>query len=235
MKSKIGRVILVAGMLGFALLIAGCGESEEQKADKLYESNLYAEALEIYDTLANKDSEEVSSKISDCQFWLFIDYVRENGSITIERSGHSTALPMTTKVEARESGEIKLTYIDSAYTSLPSSNTGISDVTTYTLSIPHEGKEATIEAEYRSTTSGAKATQTAKGILDIGTYKIGDTITWDDYTDNVSTGTGFSTSLGVNVLETNAKDVQKMINDLSNCLVKSGTGCKLKTIGFDKL
>ncbi|MEG0580019.1 MAG: hypothetical protein RR490_08895 [Niameybacter sp.] len=230
MKQKLWKMALVVGVTIFALCLAGCGESEEQKANKLYEAKSYQEALEIYNTLENKDDEEVASRVIDCQFWLFIDYVRNNGSITIERSDHSTALPMTTKVEARESGEIKLTYIDSAFSS------NVSSVTTLTLAIPHDKKEAAISGLYTMKTFGADATQTAKGVLDIGTYKMGDTIIWDDYTDTAKTANGFGgTSLGIKMLDGNKESIQKMINDLSNCMTRSGTGCKLKTIGFDKL
>lgn len=235
MRQRLLKIGVAVATAVLTLCLVGCGESPEEKADTLYENNSYKEALEIYNTLDNKDDDAVSSKISDCQFWLFINYVRDKGSVTIERSDHSTALPKSTKIEARENGDIKLTYIDSDYTSFSSQNTGVANTTTYNMLIPHQGKEADVNGTYKTTTSGANATQTAKGILDIGTYRMGDTIIWDDYNDSASTSRGLNAMLGINMLESNGKDIQAMINDLSNCLTKSSTGCKLKTIGFDKL
>ncbi|MDO5041987.1 MAG: hypothetical protein Q4D92_00540 [Slackia sp.] len=225
-KIAIGVVVDISFSFGMAV----CAKSSAlNEADELYMAGSYREALDIYCTLEKND--EIESRINDCQFWGFIEYVRTSGGIEINHTEDGSNTLATVSIEARESGEIILTYED-VHTPM-----GVVETTKYTLSIPYGSKEAVVTGRYEVSNQAAKAVQTAEGILDIGLYSYGDDIEWDECTDDAKASSGLlnETYLGLNVLLFNAGYYDLMISDLQHKMFLSKTGCTMQLIGFENI
>ena len=104
MKTRFVRIFLLAAIATLMVCLVGCGENRLEKANKLLEEKAYREALDIYSTL--DDQESVASQMSQCKYFLLVNYIRDEGTITKDYSSESAKV----KVEARENGEIKLTF-----------------------------------------------------------------------------------------------------------------------------
>ena len=221
-----------AAALGVALVCCmfGCGSSELQKANDLYEEGSYREALEAYEALDDLD-EDTMAKMSDCRFWMFVEKIRSEKKIETSHTESGSNTMTNTVIEARESGEIVLSY-EQWHT--PS---GAWTNTKYTMSIPYQQSEAKVTGYCKMMNSGAEAEQTAQGMLDIGLYDKGDDIDWESTTDAAYGKSGLTgeTSLGINVLNYNSAAFSLMIEDLQNTMSSSGTGITMKDIGFDNL
>lgn len=244
------RVFMKIGILAFCVValtgMFGCGPSEEEKANELYESGSYREALEAYEALENP-SDEVAAKMDDCRLWLFVDYVRDEKEIRI--SGTKAPVSDTLinfTVTASESGEISV----ERFTQQASTIAVVE--TRYDISIPHQSNTATITGEYSEEGIGGHRDfviggttfrmessdflQNAEGSIDLGQYEYGDKVEWDTDTNQYQEGDkAATTNLGRDELGNNADIVSDSIKALGEAMADSGTGCTLKTIGFDRL
>ena len=229
MNSLSRRSVLALGLFGVvgALSTAGCGPDKEKEADELFEDEQYEEALEIYEELDSTD--EIEEKIASCRFWLFVEYARSDGKIDISTTNDTGALVQYT-IEARSNGDIRLFSRESYLQETPRSTYE------YTIDIEHGEELADISANYEMTdvTLGV-VNQTAEGIFDIGTYSYGDSINWDETTDNVTLNSGTQSVLGFSMLSNCGPSITFMIEQLAAALERSGSGCTLQDIGFANL
>ncbi len=212
------------------------GEEEppasEELADSLFEEGEYKKALNAYKEL--EPSEEIEAKISECNFWLFADYVRDMGGMEkVDNTLEGNIYRRTYSVRVDDAGEIEASYVEET---LGGDESGQSAATSEMhLTIPHDSNEAKVSASYEMTlVSAGHVEQTATGTMNVDTYKKGDSVRWDDTTDEARTYSSFNTySLGINVLENNSGLVDGVLSYLSYC-IRTGTGGSgtLADIGF---
>lgn len=223
MKSKLQKALLITTIAVLALCLAGCGENQLDKANKLLEEGSYQEALDIYSAL--DDQESVVAQVSQCKYFLLVNYIRDKGTITKDYSSESA----TVKIEARESGDIKLTFSNDF-----GSNGGKMG-TTLATTISYGNTEAPIQGNYDFNLMGVYQQEKAEGILDLGTYRYGQNISWDSYDTSGSTIQGTATKPGLNFLSDVADETKTMIRGLHAVTQESGTDVSLSDIGFKNL
>lgn len=230
MKSLFWRIGVIATSIALVCCLFGCSDSKLEQADELYEQGSYSEALEIYESLGSQVDEETQEKIKDCNFWLFIDYVRSHGKIKTSHTVDGSSTMTDTVIEARESGEIIVSY---EQWDTPS---GTWTNTQYTFSIPYKASEAEVTGYCKISNSGAIAEQKASGVLDLGTYKQGDNVKLEITSDDARSRSGLiNTSLGLDMFAYNSSIFEIMITDLQTAISDSGVDLTIEALGFKKM
>jgi hypothetical protein len=213
----------------FALFAATGCSNKMAEADELYDQKDYAGALALYQELDESQQEEVADKMSECRFWMYIDWLVGQGSEGYKyMSDSSTYLTEMTMVKGSSDGSITLDYSNSTVSD------GDSSMYTFTVDIKHGETTATIAGTYQALTtagSGGTATEEANGTFDISTLKSGDKVSTTLTKDVMRAGI-LTSSLGVNMLDYNSKFLTFMMDGLQETLEQSGTGCTLADIGF---
>ena len=208
--------------------LAGCGSGKLQEADDLFENEEYAEALAIYDGF--ETTEEIEEKKSQCRFWLFIEYLRDEGGV--DSSTHDfKGNYYETSVEASKNGDIRIFYHEYTVVSGPDTSNE------YVIDISREEGTADVSGIYELTDpSSGTAKQTGTGSFDIGNYTYGDSMAWDSTTDAVTLHDGTQSALGMDVISsTSGTVVGKAIETLVEVVEDSDTGCTMADIGFTNL
>ena len=156
-------------------------------------------------------------------------YIQYNVKMGGETIGGTTANTQT-KIDAKENGEIRITR---------SEETPILETPSfkysYVISIPSNSTVAEVSATCDIDNITARVEQTAKGTLNIASYKYGDSITWDDMSDDALTRRGMSSYIGVNMLDANASHLEGAFKALERSVTSSGTNCTMQDLGFSKL
>lgn len=208
-------VIAIAAIAIFAL--SSTVFSPQTKANQLYEEGSYAEALEIYETL--ESSEEIEAKISDCHYWLFVDYLLDNGTYKTHDSAGSYT------VEAFSNGDIKCSR------NVEGSGYGASVNGQWTIVIHHGETNADFTASNSIQILRATTHETGSGTIDLPSYTYGKEITYDDLQSSGTTA--------VSSISPNADVVTTMIKTgfqgAINKSVSANTKVTLADLGFTSL
>lgn len=222
------RSLVRASLLLFATgaSLNACGVDREAEADELMEQKEYQAALEIYEELDYSD--ETEQKMSECRFWLFVEYIRAQGGLTVQiESNNPDSLRCYTNIAAHTNGTVDVKYHEETF----SEESQIASTVEMSFSVPYPSPDAEANGNYSIISWQAKGEQTYKGAFDIGMYKEGDSIEWDEVTDEARSGL-LSSSLGIEVLKFNSAYLAEMISALKKTMQQSGTGCTLQDLGF---
>lgn len=227
------RILALAIVFALALSTALFGCSPTEKANSLFEEGKYREALEEYQKIdPDKLSDEEASNFNECRFYAFIDHIRDKGKLIEKRKINN--LDANCTITAKESGEIEVSIETSDKSTATRSTTNI----VFTMTIPHGNKTASVVEAMDMTLSGStvSASLEYEGEFDIGTYKLGDSVTLKKTRDNVSGFAAISDrSLGGSSTSQNATYVKCAVEALKSAAEKSDTGCTMSIIGFDKI
>lgn len=189
--------------------------SPQAKADKLYEKELYAEALEAYEKIG---SDSNADKMSDCRYQLFLGYLLSDGPYKTSQGG------VTWTVEGYSNGDIKCSLSGNV---AEKSYVGFDEQWSITI---HKGDtSADYSASCKAKVLGRTINETGSGKLDLPSYTYGKEITFDDY-ENTGTVTGMT------LIKKNSGTAAKMIQKgLLGALEESGIGTTLTDLGFTSL
>ncbi len=240
---KILAISLVSAFA--ACCITGCGPTELDNANELYEEGSYQEALAIYESIENPD-EDTISKMDDCKWWEFVNYVRNSKEITINGTKQpvsDTLIEFT--ITASQDGSVSV----ERFTQKASTASVIESK--LTVSIPFQASVADVSGEYEEEGFGAdygmvagmslrfepsNFLQQAEGKLDMALYTYGDEIEWETDTNQYQEGSQpTTTNMGRDELDNNKDAFADTIKALGEAMTDSNTGCTLKIAGFDKL
>ncbi len=225
------RKLLVA-VLSLLLLasLAAC-DNREREADDLMASGDYSSALEIYEELDS--TPELEDKMSDCRRAMFVDYIRSSGPISVNATADTTDNSFSV-----DGSEIRINRYDDIIVerteqSLTNDSGSLFIATTViTLTFSKDSDQAEAAATYECATLDASAKLTGLGTLDIPSYTSSTNIVWDETTDEAQTNSGYTSTLGIDVLGNNASTTYNALQDLAQCMEDSGTGCTLSDLGF---
>lgn len=192
--------------------------SPQAKADKLYEKGAYAEALKTYEEIG--DENKNGSKMSDCRYWMFIDYLLANGPY--ETSAGDGA-DVTWAVEGYSNGDITCTVSGGV------NGSGGGADTQFAMTIHHGETNADFSASSKILILYISSIETGSGTIDLPSYSYGKTISFDQYENS-------GNSSNNSYIKKNSGVVTKMIQKgLLGALNASGTGAGLSDLGFTNL
>lgn len=221
-KPKTGLIVgvVIAAVAVVAIVAVALSQtvfSPLAKADKLYESGSYAEALEIYKTV--DESDDVNAKIRNCRYNLFIDYLAEHGPYKTSDSD------VTWIVEGYSNGDIKCSV-----QSQVSGSAAVGSDSSWVMTIHKDSTTADLSASEKIKILSQSINETASGKIDLPSYTYGKNITMDSYSNS-------GTTAGTSLVKSNSGVVKKMIQKgilgaISWCPVQELT---LSDIGFTSL
>lgn len=208
----IGAVVIV---IVIVIVLAMTVFSPENKADRLFEQESYAEALKIYDSLASSDS--IEAKKSQCRYFMFVEYLQAKGPYKTQESD------VGWRIEGYGNGDIKCSvstnFTEESYVGFQY------DII---MTIHYDNTSADLSGSFKMKVLSSIASENASGKLDLPSYTYGKNITWDSYSNTGSTTNSF--------LKSNSGTIQKIIQTgLKPALNASGTGATLKDLGFKQL
>lgn len=223
-SKKPGRKLLAVIMGGSAVLVIAIIVlsmsvfSPQAKADKLYEQGAYAEALKAYEEIG--DENKNGSKMSDCRYWAFIDYLLANGPY---ETSAEDGTDVTWTVEGYSNGDITCTVSGGM------NGNSIGADTQFAMTIHHSETNADFSASSKILILYISSIETGSGTIDLPSYSYGKTINFDRYENS-------GNSSNNSYIKKNSGVVTKMIQKgLLAALNASGTGAGLSDLGFTNL
>ncbi len=207
----IAAVIVVIAVLSMSAL------SPQAKADELYGQEKYAEALKAYKEIGDEDKN--GTKMSDCRYWLLVDYLLDNGPYTTTASDSDVSWT----VEGYSNGDITCTSSGGVSGSRTGANIQ------FAITIHHGETIADFTASSEFKFYGLNTVETGSGKIDLPSYSYGKKITFEQY-EHTGTTSNYSFIKG------NSGAVKKMIQEgLLGALGASGTDTGLSDLGFTNL
>ena len=189
--------------------------SPQAKADKLYKQGSYAEALETYKTINSKSNE---TKMKDCRYWLFVDYLLTAGPFKTSEGG------VTWTVEGFSNGDIKVSVSGDV-----TGNYNVGMESSWVITIHHGETSANFSASEKWKVFYRTMSDSGSGKIDLPSYYFGKEITLDEYENS-------GTTAGVSFIKSNSGVVSKMIQKgIRGALAASGTDTSLADLGFSGL
>ena len=189
--------------------------SPQAKADRLYKQGSYAEALETYKTINSKSNE---TKMKDCRYWLFVDYLLTAGPFKTSEEG------VTWTVEGFSNGDIKVSVSGDV-----TGNYNVGMESSWVITIHHGETSADFSASEKWKVFYRTMSDSGSGKIDLPSYYYGKEITLDEYENS-------GTTAGVSFIKSNSGVVSKMIQKgIRGALAASGTDTSLADLGFSGL
>lgn len=189
--------------------------SPQAKADRLYKQGSYAEALETYKTINSKSNE---TKVKDCRYWLFVDYLLTAGPFKTSEGG------VTWAVEGFSNGNIKVSVSGDV-----TGNYNVGMESSWVITIHHGETSADFSASEKWKVFYRTMSDSGSGKIDLPSYYFGKEITLDEYENSGATA-------GVSFIKSNSGVVSKMIQKgIRSALAASGTDTSLADLGFSGL
>lgn len=223
-KFKKCAVFFFCLLLGALLMtLLGCTDKKSEAADLMAEGS-YREALEIYSDL--EQDEEVENAMSECRYFLFLDYLKQEGGATY------TAPDKSYTVSVGKSGEngLQCTYSlkteDSIYASMGQ---------TLVMAITHGGGDATLNASAEMNILNGKTKEKATGKLNLLDYTEGKQVEWDSISSETIDIHGNPSTVEPSLLANNAEMIKRAVNGLESIAKKSGTEVTMADFGFVNL
>lgn len=189
--------------------------SPQANADRLYKQGSYAEALETYKTINSKSNE---TKMKDCRYWLFVDYLLTAGPFKTSEGG------VTWTVEGFSNGDIKVSVSGDV-----TGNYNVGMESSWVITIHHGETSADFSASEKWKVFYRTMSDSGSGKIDLPSYFFGKEITLDEYENS-------GTTAGVSFIKSNSGVVSKMIQKgIRGALAASGTDTSLADLGFSGL
>ena len=223
-KARATTLFCALFLLGvLSMLLVGCADKKSEAGDLMAEGS-YQEALEIYASL--EQDEEVAKAMSECRYFLFLDYLKQEGGATYSAPDKSYTVAVGKSGESGLQCTYSLATEDSIYASMGQ---------TLVVAITYGKSDATLNASAQMNILNGKTQEKATGKLNLLEYVEGDEIEWDSVSSETIDIHGNPNTTDPTLLASNAEMIKRTVCGLESVAKKSGTEVTMADLGFANL